>query len=161
MAVINIAVYAISNGTFRIWARNEDDGRVCSGRLTGTFRGLAVSGSNSTLADKRRQGYETVLRIEDDAFVVRNDRAFKSIIGLFSGALLGSGEHTVHTRLRNLGVDREYLNQRLLPGLSALVTIFDLHQIFEAGDNDAASTPAPPYPGNKSACAFADSAWNF
>lgn len=43
-----------------------------------------------------------------------------------------------------MGVDRDYLNRCRLPGLNALVTIFDLHQFFEAGDSDVAFMSAPP-----------------
>lgn len=166
MAYINILVHANPDGSFHIWAKHENAGRVCCGKLTGSSRGLTVSSSRSACFDKKKEGYKMVLRIVDDNLVVKDDSAFSSIIGLISGALLnelGKTGHPISAKLQAMGVHLNYMNRRLDPdyyGEVDRITIRDLRQIPE-DEHDIQPAPTSPLPLIRSAGLAADPAWDF
>jgi hypothetical protein len=171
MAEIDILVSTTPGGTVKIWARNNNTGRVCYGGLSGSARGLKIKDSAITARVKERKGYVRGLTIIDRPFGVVHDPDLKGIVAGISRALTETAESipwdSVEAKFaRHLwkhNVNRAHLARLINPasfGFQPSLTITSLD--FLARDDDDDDPPwFVPNPHISSAVTLADANWNF
>lgn len=90
MAHIHVLVYSSEpGGSAKIWARNEDNGRVCYGALPGSSSALKLKRREETVQAMVRLGWVKLLCIADESFGVVGDFLMREIVGGVSRGLMG------------------------------------------------------------------------
>lgn len=171
MANIEISVCSTPSGAVKIWARNNDNGRVCYGDLSGSSRGLKIEDSTATTHSKWKEDYVRALTIVDEASGILDDFPLKEIVGGASRALKESAdaiewdsvEAKIARHAAQNGVNQEYLARLLNPrglGYQWDLTISNLD--FLSKDNDDGAVPdCAPSPHVFSAVGTVETIWNF
>lgn len=171
MADIDILVRTTPSGTVKIWARNNNSGRVCYGGLSGSASGLKIGNSTITALAKEREGYVRGFTIIDRPFGLVHDPHLKGIVAGASRALTETAESipwdSVEAKFaRHLwkhGVNQEHLARLINSasfGFQPSLTITSLD--FMARDDDDDDTPwFVPNIQVASAVTVADANWNF
>lgn len=168
MANIDILVCPNSTGGVKVWARNNDNSRVCYGGLSGSTRGLKIEDSAVTMQKKMGNGYARALHILDASFGLIDDYDLKEIVGGASRALTETAEviqwdslqSKICRALYKNSIGREYLARTINPasfGFQQHITIRNLDSLF--GDGDPVTyAPAPQI---VSAVTTVDARWSF
>jgi hypothetical protein len=171
MADIDILVRSTPSGTVKIWARNQANGRVCYGGLSGSTRGLKIGDSLVTARAKERKGYVRAFTVIDTHFGTVDNFDLKEIVGGVSRALTENAnaipwdcmEAKIARYLSKGGVGREHLARLINPrgfGFQPSLMIRNLNSLSIDDDDD---TPIWFVPNLQiaSAVTVTDANWNF
>lgn len=172
MANIDILVCPTPAGTVKIWGRNNDNGRVCYGGLSGSTRGLKIEDSTITARAKENKGYARAFTVIDRPFGIVDDFDLKGIVAGISRALTetaepipcDSVEAKIARHLWKRNVNREHLARLINSasfGFQPSLTITSLGFLSGDDDDDDASTAFPLAPQITSAVTLTDTSWNF
>lgn len=145
MANIDILVRPNSTGGVKVWAKNNDNARVCYGGLSGSTRGLKIEDSAVTMQGKVGKGYARALHIWDASFGLIDDYDLKEIVGGASRALTETADairwdslqSKICRALYKKSIDREYLARIINPasfGFQQHITISNLDLLFRDDD---------------------------
>lgn len=170
MANIDILVCPNRTGGVKVWAKNNDNSRVCYGGLSGsTRRGLKIEDSAVTMRAKEGKGYARALHIRDASFGLIDDFDLKEIVGGATRALTETTEaiqwDSLESKFSRLlsksSINREYLLRMINPtnfGFQPPVTISSLDFLSLEDDRVTGVTPVHQI---AAAVTAVDARWNF